>query len=92
VAGPPLPRLGGLGSFDGVDEFEGVTGPAPEPAGDDPGPAGGGPGARRTAPGAGRREKPMLRRNKHSRSPDASFVSKNAGVHNNGDAHFSGKN
>ncbi len=29
MAGPPLPRLGGLGSFDGVDEFEGLGAPGP---------------------------------------------------------------
>jgi DNA helicase-2/ATP-dependent DNA helicase PcrA len=31
VSGAPLPRLGGLGSYDGVDEFEGFG--TPEPAG-----------------------------------------------------------
>src|ERR1700681_3273348 len=32
VSAAPLPRLGPLGSFDGVDEFEGFD--APEPAGE----------------------------------------------------------
>jgi DNA helicase II / ATP-dependent DNA helicase PcrA len=36
VPSAPLPRLGGLGSFDGVDEFEGF---GAEPAGAEPGPA-----------------------------------------------------
>ena len=33
MAGTPLPHLGGLGSFDGVDEFEGLG--APVPGGDE---------------------------------------------------------
>jgi DNA helicase II / ATP-dependent DNA helicase PcrA len=37
VAGAPLPRLGGLGSFDGVDEFEDFG--ASDAAGDEPAPA-----------------------------------------------------
>jgi len=36
VPGAPLPRLGGLGSFDGVDEFEGLGAP---PSSDAPAPA-----------------------------------------------------
>jgi DNA helicase II / ATP-dependent DNA helicase PcrA len=43
VAGAPLPHLGGLGSFDGVDEFEDFD--APGPAGAEPSPSGPSPAA-----------------------------------------------
>jgi len=38
VAGSPLPRLGGLGDHDGVDEFEGLEVPAARAPDDDDGP------------------------------------------------------